>query len=73
MRVALLVEFEVKPTQTQELTNKQKANIMGMLNRQLRNRINGFVGREMGGDRQKTGWEVTVQGFKIKPQGSSLT
>lgn len=67
MKVSLTIEFEVEPDKEEDLTNKEVANVTGMLTRVARNRLGALVGRHLGGEKRATGWEVTVQNVEVVP------
>lgn len=64
MKVKITVEYEVKPEK--ELNVKEHSNVVGMLVRQTRNRITGFVGHRLGGEHSATGWEVEVTRVNVE-------
>lgn len=64
MKVKVTVEYEVEPEK--ELNAKEHSNVVGMLVRQTRNRLTGFVGRRLGGEHSTTGWEVEVSHVDVE-------
>jgi len=65
MKVKYTIEFEVEPVAGRELSAKEHSNIVGMLQRIMRNRLMGFVNQQVGAEHVPTGWEVTVKDIDI--------
>ena len=65
MKVKIAVEFEVETDH--ELNPKEHHNMVGMLRRLTRNRVNGYVGQRVGGEHATTGWEVDIKAVTVEP------
>jgi hypothetical protein len=65
MKVKIAVEFEVEADH--ELSPKEHHNMVGMLSRLTRNRVNAYLGQKVGGEKIATGWEVEVKTIKVEP------
>jgi hypothetical protein len=65
MKVKIEVEFDVEADH--ELNPKELHNVVGMLNRLTRNRVNAYQGQRVGGDHISTGWEVDIKAIKVSP------
>lgn len=65
MKVKIAVEFEVDADH--ELSPKEHHNMVGMLSRITRNRINAYLGQRVGGEHAATGWEVIVKAVTVEP------
>ena len=66
MKVKVIVEYDV--VTEKDLVGRDLSNMVGMLVRQTRNRVRGFVTKRLGGDQVETGWEVTVKGVEVSPE-----
>ena len=64
MKVKITVEYDVEANH--ELQGKEITNVVGMLQRMTRNRLNGFQGKHLGGEHAPTGWEVEVKGIAVE-------
>jgi hypothetical protein len=69
MKIQFTIDFELTPKKQEELSQKELTNIVGMLQRILRNRVESYRGSDLGGDHASTGWEVKVDDVKITPVG----
>ena len=67
MKVTLMVDFEVEPEK--ELSQKEEANVVGMLVRKAKGRLGALVGQRLGGEKQAVGWEVNVRDIGVSGQG----
>jgi hypothetical protein len=65
MKVKIEVEFDVEPDS--ELNARDHHNVVGMLARLTRNRVQAYLGKRVGGERASTGWEVTVKDVAVNP------
>lgn len=65
MKIKITVEYDVNPGR--ELNSREQTNVVGMLKRLTRNRLQGFVGQRLGGEHSSTGWEVHVQEVTLEP------
>ena len=63
MKITLSVEFDVEPEKA--LSDKEQANVTGMLVRKARARLSALQGQRLGGEKQAVGWEVTVNHVEV--------
>ena len=66
MKVTLTVNFEVEPEK--KLSNKEEANVTGMLTRVARHRLGALIGQRLGGEKSSVGWEVNVHDVVVAGQ-----
>lgn len=64
MKVKIAVEFEVEADH--ELSAKEHHNMVGMLARLTRNRLNAYLGHHVGGEQVSTGWDVDIKAIKVE-------
>jgi len=67
MKVKITVEYDVSPQEGKELNAKEQNNMVGMLQRLTRNRVVGYIGREVGSEQVSTGWEVVINAVDVTP------
>jgi len=67
MKVKITVEYDVTPEEGKELSSKEHNNMVGMLQRITRNRVMGYLGREVGNEHVSTGWEVKINEITVTP------